>query len=185
MILGIDVGGTHTDAVLMEGCRVKKKVKVITDENNLINSLLNVTTILFDQEDPEKLTRVVLSTTISTNAIVQNKTDKVGMILSSGPGLPAALLPVNGLTCMLSGYVNHRGIEISRIDPQEVRRASDQLTGNGLKHAGIVCKFSTRNPSQELAILDMVKDSFSSYIAWTYDVRTFELSAAHFYNISE
>ena len=48
MILGIDVGGTHTDAVLMDRFRVLNKAKVLTDEQNLLTSLLAVTNELID-----------------------------------------------------------------------------------------------------------------------------------------
>jgi hypothetical protein len=44
MILGTDVGGIHTDAVLIEGCTVTKKAKVLTNEKILLASLLAVTT---------------------------------------------------------------------------------------------------------------------------------------------
>ena len=116
MILGIDVGGTHTDAVLFDHFTVRKKAKVLTDEKNLLTSLLAVTTELVDAETISKLKRVVLSTTLSTNAIVQNKVDRVGMMVVSGPGLPPSLLNVPNDTYFLSGYVNHRGIEMSSID---------------------------------------------------------------------
>ena len=43
MILGIDVGGTHTDAVLLDHYEVKKKAKVLTNRENLLASLLEVT----------------------------------------------------------------------------------------------------------------------------------------------
>jgi N-methylhydantoinase A/oxoprolinase/acetone carboxylase beta subunit len=87
MILGIDVGGTHTDAVLLENFKVKKKTKVPTNQLHLVSSLLGVMDAILRDEDPAKLERVVFSTTISTNAIVQGKTDRVGMIVASGPGL--------------------------------------------------------------------------------------------------
>ena len=84
MILGIDVGGTHTDAVLIDHFTVLKKAKVLTDGQNLVTSLLAVTNELVDEFTVGQLERVVLSTTISTNAIVQNKIDRVGMLVVSG-----------------------------------------------------------------------------------------------------
>jgi N-methylhydantoinase A len=72
MILGIDVGGTHTDAVLIDHFRVLKKAKVLTNPENLLTSLLEVTTELVDEATIDQLERVVLSTTISTNAITRS-----------------------------------------------------------------------------------------------------------------
>ncbi len=160
MILGIDVGGTHTDAVLIENFQITKKAKVLTNSANIMASLLEATTAIFDNINPEKLSRVVLSTTISTNAIVQHKTRRVGMIVASGPGLPPSLLPKQDDICFLSGYMNHRGLEIVAVDSQEVCAAADTFAKAGIEHLGIVGKFSTRNPSQELKIKDMVKDRF-------------------------
>ena len=87
MILGIDVGGTHTDSVLVENFVVKKKAKVITDNDNIMASLLAAVQKTVSDENIKNIKRIVLSTTISTNAIVQGKTDRVGMVLQSGPGL--------------------------------------------------------------------------------------------------
>ncbi|MEA3471429.1 MAG: hydantoinase/oxoprolinase N-terminal domain-containing protein, partial [Thermodesulfobacteriota bacterium] len=112
MILGIDVGGTHTDAVLLDQYEVKKKAKVLTNSENLLDSLLEVTEEILSKDGPGILDRVVLSTTMSTNAIVQDKISKVGMILASGPGLPPSMLKINDDTHFVSGYVNHRGVEV-------------------------------------------------------------------------
>jgi len=158
MILGIDVGGTHTDAVLIEDLKVKKKAKAPTNEENLINSLLDVTSELLKGENLEKLKRVVLSTTISTNAIVQNKTDRTGLILVSGPGLPPSLLRINEDTHFISGYINHRGVEIKAIDQNEVSGIGKLFKEKGIQHAGIVGKFSTRNPCQEMMINGIICD---------------------------
>jgi N-methylhydantoinase A len=156
MILGIDVGGTHTDAVLVDHCTVRKKAKVLTNEENLLSSLLSVTTELVDGDIVGKLKRVVLSTTISTNAIVQNKVDRVGMMIVSGPGIRPSLLNVPKDTHFLSGYVNHRGIEISSIDPLEAARIGRHFSDEGIQHVGIVGKFSTRNPQQEICLKETI-----------------------------
>jgi N-methylhydantoinase A/oxoprolinase/acetone carboxylase beta subunit len=158
MILGIDVGGTHTDAVLIEGFTVAKKAKVPTDEKNLLASLLAVTTELLDEGNVGRLKRVVLSTTLSTNAIVQNKVDRVGLVLVSGPGLPPSLLDVGEDASFLSGYTNHRGIEISGIEPADVSRIGNHFRSQGIRHAAVIAKFCTRNPGQEIRIGEMIRD---------------------------
>jgi len=160
MILGIDVGGTHTDAVLIENFQIIRKAKVLTNAKNLMASLLEVTNTIFEDVSPERLKRVVLSTTISTNAIVQHKIRRVGMIVASGPGLPASLLPRLEDIYLSSGYINHRGIEIVPVNQQEITAAADTFTKESIEHLGIVGKFSTRNPSQELKIKDIVQDRF-------------------------
>jgi len=160
MILGIDVGGTHTDAVLIEDGEIIRKAKALTNSNDIMASLLEVTNGLFTDVNPEKLRRVVLSTTISTNAIVQNKIKRVGMIVAGGPGLPPSLLPRQEDVCFISGYVNHRGMEISPLDRREVAAGAASPSRAGIEHVGVVGKFSTRNPHQELEIGEMLKDRF-------------------------
>ena len=161
MILGIDVGGTHTDAVLIERFRIVKKAKVLTNPDDIMASLIEATTNrLFQDIDPSKLSRVVLSTTISTNAIVQKKTERVGMIMVPGPGLPPSLLPIHEDACFVSGYVNHRGEEMAKLDDREIMAGLDVFSQAGIDHVGIVGKFSTRNPVQELKIKDMIGERF-------------------------
>ncbi|MCK9274538.1 MAG: hydantoinase/oxoprolinase family protein [Syntrophales bacterium] len=161
MILGIDVGGTHTDAVLIDGNRVVEKVKVVTDRIDLSRSLLKVTDKALHETNPEDLERVVLSTTISTNAIVQNLTSPVGMILASGPGLSPSALRINENCHFVSGYVNHRGIPVAPIDKGTVQKTGMLFKTSGIDHIGIVGKFSCRNPDIETDIEDALGFTFS------------------------
>jgi len=160
MILGIDVGGTHTDAVLIERFKIKKKAKHPTDADNLLNCLHRVATDILAGEDPKKLQRVVLSTTLSTNAIVQNKTAPVGMVIASGPGLSPALLPLIPHTRFVAGYVNHRGVVAADIDKDEIQAVGKELHQDGIRHLGVVGKFSTRNPEQELKMAGLLAGGF-------------------------
>lgn len=161
MILGIDVGGTHTDAVLIDRFRMVKKAKVLTNQDDIMSSLIEATTNnLFQDIDPTKVSRVVLSTTISTNAIVQKKTERVGMMMVPGPGLPPSLLPKLEDACFVSGYVNHRGEEMAKLNDSEIMSGIDAFQRAGIDHIGIVGKFSTRNPAQELKIKNMIGERF-------------------------
>ena len=161
MILGIDVGGTHTDAVLLNGrFEVVESAKVLTNPDNLIDSFREATSRILTGETLENLERIVLSTTMSTNAIVQNRVDRVGMILAGGPGLAPEMLRINADTHFISGYVSHRGIEVAGIDDGEVLEAAGRLKAEGIRHGGIVGKFSTRNPGLEMKIGNLIEKDF-------------------------
>ncbi|HSD94067.1 MAG TPA: hydantoinase/oxoprolinase family protein [Syntrophales bacterium] len=160
MILGIDVGGTHTDAVLLDHFQVKKKTKVPTNQLHLVVSLIGVMDEILRGEDLAAIERVVFSTTISTNAIVQGKTDRVGMIVASGPGLAPEALSVNEDTRFVSGYMSNRGIEVAPVKKGEIAAAVSELKGAGIGHLGVVGKFSTRNPAHENEIGEVARGDF-------------------------
>jgi N-methylhydantoinase A len=160
MILGIDVGGTHTDAVLLENFKVKKKTKVLTNQIHLVSSLIGVMDEILRDEDPAGIERVVFSTTISTNAIVQGKTDRVGMIVASGPGLAPEDIGVNEDTRFVSGSMSNRGIEVAPVKKNEIAEAVSELSRAGIGHLGVVGKFSTRNPAHENVIDALTRNEF-------------------------
>ena len=86
MLIGIDVGGTTTDAVIVDGNRVIKTAYVPTDHDNLLKCLLAALDELVAGVDTAKVERVVLSTTLITNMIAEGKTDPVALVLIPGPG---------------------------------------------------------------------------------------------------
>jgi N-methylhydantoinase A len=158
MILGIDVGGTHTDAVLVENFLVKKKAKVKTDNTNIMASLLAAVQKIASDDNINNIKRIVLSTTISTNAIVQGKTDRVGMVLQNGPGLsPQALNPGKD-SFFVSGYINHRGVPMQPVNEQGIKDIGEYFRQENINQIGIAGKFSPRNPSQEINIAEILKD---------------------------
>ncbi len=152
MILGIDVGGTHTDAVLVENSILKKKVKVPTDNANILSSLLAAAQKIIADENMRNIKRIVLSTTVSTNAIIQNKIDRVAMVLLGGPGLNPATLNPGKDAFFMSGYINHRGVEIQTVNKDEIEQINQNLQRENIRQIGVVGKFSSRNPQQELRV---------------------------------
>ena len=159
MILGIDVGGTHTDAVLVQNFQLIKKAKVLTDQTNIMASLLEAAEKLISDENINDIKRIVLSTTISTNAIVQNKTNRVAMVLLSGPGLSPTTLNLGKDTYFARGYVNHRGIPVKNVNSRQIADISQEISENAIQQIGIVGKFSSRNPQQELDTAELLQDS--------------------------
>jgi len=150
MILGIDIGSTHTDAVLVEASEVVQKAKTTTYTEQLFTSLHAVTEELLGKKELGRLKRIVLSTTLATNAVVENKMAEVGLILMSGPGLAPFHLTFNSNTHFFSGYVDHRGAEVATLDLDRVREVRDTLERQGIQYVGVAGKFSPRNPAQEI-----------------------------------
>jgi len=73
MIIGLDIGGTHTDVVLLNKQGLLREIKVPTDPDDLFQCVLGGLTAITEGINPAEITRIVLSTTLATNATVQNQ----------------------------------------------------------------------------------------------------------------
>ena len=152
MIIGIDVGGTHTDAVVLSRNGIEKKVKVSTDSEDLFNTILSGFTKLMENIDPKKIKRVVISTTLTTNAIVQRNLNPVGMIVSAGPGIDPEVFRTGKHYYCVAGSINHRGSQKSSVNKMEIEDIAKKMKNDGIEYVGVVSKFSIRNPSHEILI---------------------------------
>ncbi len=160
MIIGLDVGGTHTDVVLLSATGLVRKVKVSTDTSDLFSTVLTGLTKITDHIDVGLIKRAVLSTTLTTNAIVQKQLPEVGIIVSSGPGISPDAFRVGEHYYAVGGSIDHRGREVAAIDPSEIRKIAKKLKANGIGLVGVAGKFSTRNPAHELAIEKILGGGF-------------------------
>lgn len=160
MIIGLDVGGTHTDVVLLDKKGLVKDVKVPTDPSDLFNTVLTGLEKITEDIHHREITRVVLSTTLTTNAIAQKKMTRVGMIVSGGPGIDPENYRTNGNYYTVSGSIDHRGREIQPVNTVEIQGVVERLIDAGIRHVGVVGKFSTRNPDHETTIGSILEDSF-------------------------
>ncbi len=157
MILGIDVGGTHTDAVAFEGGEIHSTVKVLTG-HDLISSVTKAIQSL--KVDCSTVRRVVLSTTLSTNAIIEKTYPRTGMIVAAGPGIDPHHYFINEDFFLVDGAIDHRGREYVALDIHQVESAARNLKAEGIEGLGIVSKFSIRNPDHERQALSLLADDF-------------------------
>lgn len=154
MLLGIDVGGTFTDAVVVDAGCVITKAKAPTTHNNLLEGILAALDKALTGIDQSLISRVALSTTIVTNALVEGRTDKVGLCLMPGPGADiAALVPDE--CCLLSGYIDHRGREVGPPLKEEAESACEVF--KNCEVYAVAGKFAVRNPSHELAVAGWIR----------------------------
>ncbi len=160
MIIGLDVGGTHTDAVLLSEKGLERSIKVPTDTANLFNTVLTGFDLLLDGINSSKVQRVVISTTLTTNSVVQKQLDPVGIIVSSGPGIDPTLFRRGEHFYTVAGSIDHRGRERTPINRAEIEHISEKMRNSGIKYVGVISKFSPRNPAHELEIRDILKKNF-------------------------
>jgi N-methylhydantoinase A/oxoprolinase/acetone carboxylase beta subunit len=165
MIIGIDVGGTHTDGVLLginspngEGYEILATSKVRTQKDNLMKSILEVLDVLLAAAQVPDIKRIVLSTTLAANVIVEENYDPVGLVLIPGPGLNPEHLLIGDENILLSGYINHRGIEVRDLEQEELLKGLERIKARGIKNLAIVSKFSTRNPGLEAEVLQLIRE---------------------------
>lgn len=84
-IIGIDTGGTYTDAVLLDTDKKKsaaviRKAKSFTTREELEKGIgESIEKLRLTSEDIRKVEKVILSTTLATNAIVEGKIHDVGL----------------------------------------------------------------------------------------------------------
>src|SRR5579863_9056721 len=159
--IGIDVGGTNTDAVLLEDGRVVHTVKTPTTED-VTGGIVTALDLL--SRHPEVAHRaidgVVIGTTHFVNAIVQRRgLERVAAIrigLPTGASLPpfcdwprdlAEL--VEGAVFMLEGGHDYDGRPVMPFDEAGMREAARQIRDSGLSSVAIAAVFSPLDPSHE------------------------------------
>jgi N-methylhydantoinase A/oxoprolinase/acetone carboxylase beta subunit len=154
MLLGIDVGGTFTDAVIIDGNQVQAQAKAPTTHHDLLAGVLSALDEVLAGIQVSQLERVALSTTIVTNAVVEGRLDEVELLLLPGPGMDVTgLIPVPAR--LLSGYIDHRGRERAKLKEEQVRQFC-QAQGPG-KMFAVVGKFAVRNPVHEQLVAGWVE----------------------------
>ncbi len=154
MLLGIDVGGTHTDAVLIDSSGIVSTFKTKTDHTNLLKSITTALEAVSDGVDKKLIKNINLSTTLSTNAIIQNRLEKTGLFVSSGPGIDPDNFIADKFSYKISGSIDHRGKIIQELDTDLIQQGYDECAKEGITVFAAVTKFSTRNKSHENQIAE-------------------------------
>lgn len=159
MRLGIDVGGTFTDAVVVDHNRLLGAAKSRTTHEQFMVGLLASLDKVLSQEgiEADKISQVTLSTTVVTNTIVSHHLDPVDLFVIPGPGLNIEnAFPVKPY--ILKGYTDHRGHLQERMKEEDLRDRLDEIEAahvgayrgkQGIKRAALSAKFAVRNPKEE------------------------------------
>ena len=170
MRIGVDVGGTNTDAVLMDGTTVISSTKTPTTANVSEGIAKALRTVIAESGiDTATIDGVMIGTTHFTNAVVERKhlTPTACIRL----GLPATVcLPpmvdwpddlrdmVGGNSHLAHGGHEFDGREISAYQPDEVREIAMKIRDAGLDAIAISSVFSPVNATFEEQSAEIVRE---------------------------
>lgn len=153
MLLGIDVGGTFTDAVVLEGAKVIAQAKAPTTHDNVLEGILAVLDKILTEKIPACIERVVISSTIVTNALTENKVEPVFLAVMTGPGMQVSgKFPVEPYC--FEGCVDHRGKITAKPDWQKHKALLEKQHKGTCAVSG---KFAVREPQQEALLADRLE----------------------------
>lgn len=153
--LGIDTGGTFTDAAIydFESRTVLTWAKAPTDHGNLIAGIRAVLRQL-PPDSLQQINRVGISTTLATNAFVENKGRPVAL-LTMAPWK----LDTDGFAFrfarQIRGEMTMDGIETTAVDPGEVERAAKAAADEGCEAFAISGFAGVINPEHEKQVADV------------------------------
>ena len=156
MIVGVDVGGTYTDAVLLDQEKVRATAKILT-RADLLESVLEAVDIVLQDVNKGDLERIVISTTIVTNIIAGGTHDQVALLLIPGQGVNFRGHDFQTKTVYLTGGVDYRGREVVSLAEGEIKAAVEELAAAGYTKVGVVSKFSPRNSALEKRVAEVIK----------------------------
>ncbi len=167
--IGIDVGGTHTDAVLLDGDAVIASTKALTTVDVTTGILDALETILKDHAGKEgSIEAVMLGTTQFTNAVIERRelaevaAVRIGM--PSGAGIPPKIgWPSDISNClgdnvyMIRGGYLYDGWPLAEMDEREIKSVVDDLKVKNVEAVAISSAFSPMNAEPERILADRIR----------------------------
>tara|TARA_B110000046_G_scaffold44522_1_gene49515 strand:- start:484 stop:2028 length:1545 start_codon:yes stop_codon:yes gene_type:complete len=169
--IGVDVGGTNTDAVVMQGDKILSGVKSQTTED-VVTGVVDAVEKALEEAgaDKAKVTAVMVGTTHFTNAVVERK--HLARVAAVRLCLPAAqCLPpmvdwpddirqtVGNQYWMAKGGYEFDGREISALDLDELDEIAAEIAKAGIDTVAITSVFSPVNDEMERKAMEQMAKS--------------------------
>jgi N-methylhydantoinase A len=168
--LGIDIGGTFTDFALIDDASGRVRVnKELTTPQDPSEGIMHGTKALLDREGllASHLDVIVQGTTLATNALIERKGAKTGLITTQGFGdilemrketrydlydlfieLPELVVPRH-LRLGVRERVDKDGVMVADLDQAQMAQAVDHLVAEGVDSVAVCFLHSYANPTNE------------------------------------
>jgi N-methylhydantoinase A len=179
--LGVDVGGTHTDLVLLDvssGTIAVEKVST-TPANPALGIMRGIGNFAGRGVDISSIDFFSHGTTITTNALLEMRGAKVGLLINRGFRAiqetqgqardgnpfdyfyqkPAPIAP-QSLTREIGGRIDYSGTVLEPLDEEAVRKAAAELKQAGALSIAVCYLFSFANPAHEQRTGSLIREVF-------------------------
>jgi len=179
--LGVDVGGTHTDLVLLDAASGTLMVEKVasTPKNPALGVLDGVAKFIARGVNAADIDFFAHGTTITTNALLEMRGAKVGLLITQGfravqeiqsqardgnlfdyfYAKPAPIAP-QSLTREIPGRSDYQGNVLVPLDREAVRQAARELKAAGVQSIAVCYLFSYANPSHEAETRVLIRAEF-------------------------
>ncbi|MCE8526919.1 hydantoinase/oxoprolinase family protein [Ruegeria pomeroyi] len=174
--LGVDTGGTYTDAVLIRDERdVIATAKALTTRSDLAIGVGNAIRAVLDQAGvaPGDIGLASLSTTLATNALVEGQGGRVALVYV---GFGESDLDKHGLrealkgdpALVISGGHSHTGAEAAPLDLGALQ--SFLVSNKGISGFAVAGLFATRNPEHELTVARAITEATGAPVTCSHQL---------------
>ena len=165
-LVGIDTGGTYTDAVIIaqNSQKIIASAKALTTKGDLSigvkEAMLAVMQALPEDAKPSDISLVSVSTTLATNAVVEGHGSPVGVFLI---GFDEAMIARTGIAkafpnvplIMVAGGHDHNGEAAAELDVDRIESEALNLASQVSAFA-VASAFAVRNPAHETQARDII-----------------------------
>jgi len=178
--LGVDVGGTHTDLVLNDSETGAIRIEKLPSSpgNPALAVLEGLDRLTGNGIGPTDIAFFAHGTTVTTNALLEDKGARVGLLINAGYRAIAEVQtqardsnPFDHLfrrpphitppsrTYEIPGRMDHAGVEIAPLDIDAVRAAARALAADGVRSFAVCYLFSFMNDAHERATADIIRET--------------------------
>jgi N-methylhydantoinase A len=175
------VGGTHTDLVASDAATGALQIeKLPSSPSNPAHAVLKgLERLVDDGIDPGDIEFFAHGTTVTTNALLEGKGAKVGLLINDGYraicevqtqardegnpfdhlfSRPSHITPPS-MTREIGGRIDYAGVELTPLDRDAVARAATDLAARGVRSFAVCYLFSFMNDAHERATAEIIRNA--------------------------
>jgi N-methylhydantoinase A len=176
--IGVDIGGTFTDVVARAADGSMRFVKLPTTRKDESEAVLQAISLMAEQWGiaATDVARFAHGTTVATNAVLERKGARIGLITTSGfkdvleigrqmrrqmysivltPETPGFLAP-GARRKEVRERIAADGAVVTELSEDDVRRAANELVADGVEAIAVCFLFSFANPAHEKRARDII-----------------------------